>query len=158
MSYATEDLGVRFNYLDDNIVDTIEHALRRLGSLRYFSLGPTAMSQANVERLSKLLPETKLVFYDVDSIYPSTNRKYRPTMKTTIKNTLERNVKAQYGDDMTYDKFFAGPLRFLRNTPDVRYIDSVYRNRDASKARRGLMVLDKWWDEEDDTLELVENS
>lgn len=34
--------------------------------------------------------------------------------------------------------------------PDVRYIDSVYRNRDAGMARRGLMVLDKWWKDEEE--------
>jgi len=39
--------------------------------------------------------------------------------------------------------------------PDVRFIDSVYRNRDAGKARRGLMRLDKVWMDGDDTLDMV---
>jgi hypothetical protein len=37
----------------------------------------------------------------------------------------------------------------------VRKIDSVYRNRDAGMARRGLEKLDKWWDEDDGTLQEV---
>jgi hypothetical protein len=41
---------------------------------------------------------------------------------------------------------------------DVRKIDSVYHNRDTGLARRGLMKLDKWWDEGDETLKEVMNS
>lgn len=31
---------------------------------------------------------------------------------------------------------------------DVRFIDSVYRNRDAGAARRGEKRLEKWWGDE----------
>ena len=56
------------------------------------------------------------------------------------------------------EEFNAGPMRFLRNTEDVRFIDSVYRNRDAQKARRKEMMLDKWWEGEDETLREVAES
>jgi hypothetical protein len=46
----------------------------------------------------------------------------------------------------------------LSDETDVRKIDSVYRNRDAGEARRGLKILDKWWDENDQTLQEVMNS
>jgi hypothetical protein len=45
--------------------------------------------------------------------------------------------------------------RFLLSPPDVRFIDSVYRNRDSARARRGEMVLVKHWDEDDETLRRV---
>jgi hypothetical protein len=65
--------------------------------------------------------------------------------------TLEANVRRVY--DVSYAEFLAHHKRWLVNDEtDVRKIDSVYRNRDAGMARRGLKKLDKWWDEGDDTL------
>jgi hypothetical protein len=75
------------------------------------------------------------------------------------RSTLEQNVKRVYGKEMSYDEFHASEKRWLINDKtDVRKIDSVYRNRDAGLARRGLMKLDKWWDEDDETLKEVMNS
>jgi hypothetical protein len=57
---------------------------------------------------------------------------------------------------MSYDEWHADEKRWLVNDKtDVRKIDSVYRNRDAGLARRGLIKLEKWWDEDDDTLKEV---
>lgn len=67
---------------------------------------------------------------------------------------LTENVKRVY--NMDYDTFFQEEKRWLVNDKDdVRKIDSVYRNRDAGLARRGLKKLDKWWDEDDETLNEV---
>lgn len=58
-----------------------------------------------------------------------------------------------YGPDMDIEKFQAREKRWLINDEtDVRKIDSVYRNRQAGLARRGIEKLDKWWPEEDETL------
>jgi hypothetical protein len=52
--------------------------------------------------------------------------------------------------------FLAEHKRSLVNDKEsIRKIDSVYRNRDAGLARRGLKKLDKWWNEDDETLEKV---
>jgi hypothetical protein len=75
------------------------------------------------------------------------------------RSTLEKNVKRSYDEDMSYDEWHAAEKRWLVNDKtDVRKIDSVYRNRDAGLARRGLMKLEKWWDEDDETLKEVMNS
>jgi hypothetical protein len=75
------------------------------------------------------------------------------------RSTLEKNVKRSYDEDMSYDEWHAAEKRWLVNDKtDVRKIDSVYRNRDAGLARRGLMKLDKWWDEDDETLKEVMNN
>ena len=67
-----------------------------------------------------------------------------------------KNIQHIYGGDMTYDKFLGEHKRWLVNDKtDVRKIDSVYRNRDAGLARRGLKKLDKWWDEDSQTLKEV---
>lgn len=70
---------------------------------------------------------------------------------------LAVNVTRVYG--LTYGEFMANQKRWLlSDETDVRKIDSVYRNRDAGEARRGLKILDKWWDEKDQTLQEVMNS
>lgn len=66
------------------------------------------------------------------------------------------NVHREYGVD--YDEFEAGGKRFLMSPQDVRLIDSVYRNRDSGKARRGLMRLEKVWAEGDETLKMVQQA
>ena len=70
---------------------------------------------------------------------------------------LAANVTRVYG--VTYGDFMANQKRWLlSDETDVRKIDSVYRNRDAGEARRGLKILDKWWDENDQTLQEIMNS
>jgi hypothetical protein len=49
-------------------------------------------------------------------------------------------------------------MRLLINGEHVRYIHSVYRSRDKRKARRGEMVLQKKWDERDNTLMEVQRA
>jgi len=75
------------------------------------------------------------------------------------RTTLEKNVKKLYGEDMSYGQWLSDERRWIVNDKtDVRKIDSVYRNRDAGLARRGLKKLDKWWNEDDETLKEVMNS
>jgi hypothetical protein len=71
----------------------------------------------------------------------------------TVRERLHANVRHQYGVD--YEQFHSSEKRFLMSPQDVRLIDSVYRNRDAGKARRGLMRLDKVWADGDETLNMV---
>jgi len=123
--------------------------------LRYLELGLTPMSWPALERIHATVVTSSLFFFSLLSVQP----RHTPVvdrLDKQITDTLTRNVVAHYGD-ITYEEFLEGPLRFVRNTEDVRYIDSVYRTRDMEKARRGLMVLKKWWDPEDRTLAEVAN-
>jgi hypothetical protein len=70
-----------------------------------------------------------------------------------VRERLHANVSREYGAD--YEQFHSGEKRFLMSPRDVRLIDSVYRNRDAGKSRRGLTRLDKVWADGDGTLEMV---
>lgn len=79
----------------------------------------------------------------------------RPRLKKLVHERLNANIQAEYGPDMTFDRFEREEKRFLVSSRDVRLIDSVYRNRDAGLARRGLKSLQKHWDEGDRTLERV---
>ena len=68
---------------------------------------------------------------------------------------LHANVMEKYGVD--YLHFENEYKRFLISPKDVRLIDSVYRNRDAAAARRGLKKLEKWWEDGDETLQKVQD-
>jgi hypothetical protein len=73
-----------------------------------------------------------------------------------VQKQLAANVREHFGDEINYNTFNNEEKRWIVNDKeDVRKIDSVYRNRDANMARRGLKKLDKWWDEGDDTLNQV---
>lgn len=80
-------------------------------------------------------------------------------LRQDIKLHLEKNVKNRYGESMTYESFLSCEKRWLVGyKDDVRMIDSVYRNRDANAAMRGLMKLKKTWEDDDNTLEYVMSS
>lgn len=58
--------------------------------------------------------------------------------------------------DVGYHEFLTDQKRWLTSDKtDVRKIDSVYRTRDVGLARRGLIRLNKKWDEGDETLREV---
>lgn len=77
-------------------------------------------------------------------------------LELAVRDRLERNVRARFGGQTTYQSFWDDEKRWvLSDKLDVRKIDSVYRTRDMRSARRGEMVLVKQWDEDDDTLERV---
>ena len=71
--------------------------------------------------------------------------------KPGISKTQARKLAAQ----KSYEAFLRTHKRFLVSPPDIRLIDSVYRNRDAGDARRQLKWLKKSWDEGDTTLDKV---
>jgi hypothetical protein len=72
---------------------------------------------------------------------------------------VHNNVKRVYGQEVSYQEFTDRYRRWLVNDEvDVRKIDSVYRNRDADLARRGVRYLKKWWDQDDETLAQVMKS
>jgi hypothetical protein len=152
-SYTTPDLNARYNYIEDGASVSIISMITNLRTLRYLCLGYTAMSAKSLDDLKPAIRSSNLLFYQATSLHASHNKEMKE-----IRETLEANIKAYYGEDMTYSKFLDGNLRFLRSPPDVRYIDSVYRNRDAAKAKRKEMILEKWWPEGDGTLMEVQNA
>ncbi|KAJ7589596.1 hypothetical protein C8J56DRAFT_939043 [Mycena floridula] len=155
-SFATQDLGQRYNWFEDGLESAVIQLIEHTTSLRGLNLGITALNHPNLESIAPaVIASRSLCSYSISTIYPALNRKDRARIKTEILATLSQNIKTFYGEEMTFEQFNDGPIRFLRNTTDVRFIDSVYRNRDAQKARRRLMTLEKWWNEDDETLKAV---
>lgn len=148
-NYATLDLGQRFNWLEDEIVEACEGYIRHAKDLRYLNLRKMAVTHPVLARLAAAAADSKtLCYYDATSVIPQAggvSGAVEGPMKKALGAKLKENVKRLY-DGLDYDVFLQGELRFLRNTREVRHIDSVYRNRDAQKARRGELVLNKWWE------------
>lgn len=155
-AYTTEDLGVRYNYIEDGATASLIAMLTRLRTLRSFSLGVTAMSSASLDSIKPALRASGLFYFTGSSIHRKPHTTRALVKSDGVQDALRANVQAHYGAEMRYAQFLEGPLRFLHSGEHVRYIDSVYRNRDAGKAKRGEMVLEKKWGEGDLTLHHVQ--
>ena len=113
--------------------------------------------------LEAVVASPTLLFYRASTIYSQSREpaavhagQKHSHLAKLAHATLLRNVQATYGADTTYNDFMNEHKRWLVNDQtDVRKIDSVYRNRDAGLARKGLKKLDKWWDEGNETLKEV---
>ena len=161
-SFATLDLGTRYNYLTDGVEDAIVGFLHTAKSLRMLVIGSTALSCDALNKIAKAVCASHLWCYTASSILegkecsPATSGS--SISSSRINKRLLQNIHWAYGKDMTLSTFAQGEARFLRSPRDVRFIDSVYRNRDMALARKGEMVLKKRWDEGDETLKRVISS
>ena len=116
--------------------------------------------------LEAVISSPTLLYHNAKSIHPQQKDfaavkagQAHIRLQEQSRASIEQNIKNLHGEDMSYEIWQADEKRWLINDKtDVRKIDSVYRNRDAGLARRGLMKLDKWWDENDETLKNVMGS
>ncbi|MCJ1251473.1 hypothetical protein MMC30_008706 [Trapelia coarctata] len=158
-SFATSDLGSRYNYFGDGqrLEDGVVKFLELTPRLRGLSLGTTALSLKTLEKFAGMVLQSNLVYYEARSTLPASavDNKQQQHTNFAIRSRLMYNVRCTYPGfkDRNYSDFEQSELRWLRNTKDVRFIDSVYRNRDIAAARRQEMVLRKLWTEEDGDLE-----
>lgn len=162
-AYATEDLGMRYNWLTDEATDAIVHLIRTT-NVRYLNIGYTPVSQHGLNDIYDAATQSSSLLCfnakplekggkDVASV--KAGQKSLKLHKA-LRDRLHENVRAQY-QGMDYERFDAEERRFLVSPRDVRLIDSVYRNRDAGLARRGLKHLDKWWNGGDETLGRIQD-
>ncbi|KAL0939677.1 leucine rich repeat protein [Colletotrichum truncatum] len=181
-AYATVDLGQAWNYFEDGIAPVFRELLSTNQTLEYLDLGHCPITPQLLREINAAVLNSSLLYYEAESILPDKTIKaprFNPSANHTMPNIhsftapskdekaaekavedhLEANVKAKYGDQMTYSHFLEEEKRWIVNDKtDVRKIDSVYRNRDAGFARRRLKLLVKEWDENDDTLNRVMNA
>lgn len=113
--------------------------------------------------LDAVVASPTIVFYRASTIWPQSRfasavraGQHHIHLTKEAHAVILKNVQSVYGADCTYDEFMNEHRRWLVNDKtDVRKIDSVYRNRDAGLARRGVKKLEKSWDEDDQTLKEV---
>ena len=144
--YATEDLNMRYNYLEDGIRDSTLALLSHPDcKLRMLDLGLTALSAPVLNEITTAVAAGihSLTLFRAKSIHG----KFSGEVSTTLQAKLQANVAVQYDGRLSYAEFLNGEQRWLMSPKDVRLIDSGYRNKDAGLARRGKMVLDKHWED-----------
>ena len=153
-SYATQDLNARYNFLEDGIACSLVNLLNHEKChLRYLNLGLTALTTAALNEVAETAAfSDTLEVFDVESVHADT--RVDPAIATFLSNKLHGNIERHY-DGLKYENFQRGEKRWLISPKDVRLIDSGYRNRDSDLARRGKLVLKKWWDEDADLVSRV---
>lgn len=151
-AYASEDLNARFNWITDEATPLLVHLVRTT-TLQYLELGDVALTQRAVNELTIAVVQSKsALYFNAKSIWRKERagrKKLDSPLEAACIENLQANVQRDYG--CTYDEFLQQHKRFVVSPRDVRLIDSVYRNRDANLARRGLKTLDKHWQAGDDT-------
>ncbi|KAF2129207.1 RNI-like protein [Dothidotthia symphoricarpi CBS 119687] len=161
-SYATKDLGARFNWITDASASALA-SLTSHTTLSYLNLGQCALTHAGLTPILSQVLSSPLLFFAASTIFPQARdapsihagQRHAKAAELARAHIL-RNIQAKYGAECSYTTFRNEYKRWLVNDKtDVRKIDSVYRNRDAGQARRGGKKLVKWWEEGDETLERV---
>lgn len=161
-AYATEDLGMRFNWITETSAPALA-SLVNTTKLEYLNISYTPMAQSVLNAiLSAVSTSPSLLWFFAkplttggkDAASVKAGQEYARLYKLA-RERLHANVMDKYGVD--YLHFENEHKRFLISPKDVRYIDSVYRNRDAAAARRGLKKLEKWWEDGDETLKQVQD-
>jgi len=163
-SFATDDLGMRYKWLTDAVIPGLLSLIKNVSTLRYLALDYAPITRVGLNQIFTAVIESNLLYFSARALEPQ-GRDYHSVkagqtavrLKELVAKRLAENVAKEH-NGMSLDDFYADGKRFLISPEDVRYIDSVYRNRDAGLARRGLKKLDKWWKEGDDTLDLVQNA
>ncbi|KAL9032171.1 MAG: hypothetical protein Q9180_006654, partial [Flavoplaca navasiana] len=152
-SYATEDLHSQYNYVCDRVKHATFKLLESSQSLRSLDFGITGLTVPCITEIAKAVEDSHLFVFKAESV----DGRLPLSTRHMIRTALTKNVQAFYGKETTYAAFEGGEQRWLVSPPDVRFIDSGYRNRDAGLARRGLMILDKHWEEPDELTRIINN-
>ena len=153
-SFATEDLGMRYNYLEDDVVDSVKMMVSTCKTLRMLDLGTTAISLSPLESLYEDISNSKtLVAFSAKSVYNNV----AASVKLRVNVRIKENIQQLHGG-LDAARFDAEERRWLISPKDVRLIDSAYRNRDTGLARRGQLVLKKVWQDGMETVNEVMNA
>lgn len=163
-SMTTKAHDQRFNHLADACIPALKR-LMLLPSLRSLDLGRSVFSVKGLQEIRTMATCSELVHLNVHrveithvkapasgntEIYEGTAPPKSCSLQ--VRNHLARNQAKYYPRIRNYDDFLnSEEFRFLKNTSDVRQIDSHYRTRD----KRLGVVQEQTWQEGDPTWKLI---
>ena len=150
-SNSTKDLETRYNYLGDDVTDARDIFITSgPQTLKLLELGTTDMTlPAICSVVENVLRSDSLVVFTLKSVHGQ----IIPEIKTLVNDHMNRNIQRLYNIDVT--TFEAQEKRWLRSPKEVRFIDSMYRNRDVDLALHGKKILKKQWDDGLETVKRV---
>jgi Ran GTPase-activating protein (RanGAP) involved in mRNA processing and transport len=166
-SFVTVELTQLFNYIDDDALPSLTDLLSSsILRLEYFNLGHCALQPSALRTLADTIRRsTSLVFYQALSVHPDPSTKPRPLIPSqgnvfddvitgaaltrelaevekAVARRLESNVRAKYGEGVTYQRFREEEKRWLVcDRRDGRKVDSVYRGREVQLSRRRVLMM-----------------
>jgi hypothetical protein len=153
--------GQKFNYLDDDCIEALKPFIM-LPHLRWLNLGRTVLSADGFQEVKSAATNFELIYFNMHRVQITNSKDAEngihddaPAPKSRsleIRRQMAKNQAKYYPHIENYDKFLdSEDLRFLRNTFDVRKIDSMYQTRDK---RLGL-PMDAKWEKNDPTWKLI---
>ncbi|KAG4415444.1 hypothetical protein IFR04_011438 [Cadophora malorum] len=160
-SQTTKAHRQKFNYLDDTCIEALKPLILS-PALRSLNLGRTVFTVAGIQEIRATAAKSELVQFAVNHVQvtntaTASNGIFEGThapksCSLEVRQQLVKNQAKYYPHIESYDDFLnSEELRFLRNTPDVRKIDSMYRTQDK---RLGL-PMDEPWKENDPVWKLI---
>jgi Ran GTPase-activating protein (RanGAP) involved in mRNA processing and transport len=162
-SQTTKAHSQRFNYIDDNCVEALKRLISK-PTMRYLGLGRTVFSIAGLQEIRTAVIKSELLHLELYCVEISRIRtghningvyegEFVPKSSSLeVQKALERNLVKYYPKYESYNEFlYSEDFRFIRNTSDVRKIDSMYRTMNK---RQGF-TEDPNWEEGDLTWKLI---
>ena len=135
----------RYNYVDGKAVPAIARLINA-PAMRWLGFSRTALSPSELAELKAIVAQSNLVVFEAYSI-----GKERFCDLAT-RQTLLANRRKFFPEVENPEEFLTSEAcRFLRNTPDVRLVDSQYRTQDKKLKVPPVQV----WEDGDETWKLV---
>jgi Ran GTPase-activating protein (RanGAP) involved in mRNA processing and transport len=159
-SFATVDLGQAYNYLTDAITPYLTVLINSVTTLESLDLGFSPMTHAGLNTVLEAAMESSSILVlsakpvNISGVEQSKQERERYLkLQKQFAERQKDNIMARFGDGVSIDEFHKSEKRWIMSDQEsIRKIDSVYRNRDMGLARRGIIRLNKWWEEGDETL------
>jgi Ran GTPase-activating protein (RanGAP) involved in mRNA processing and transport len=162
-SQTTKAHSQRFNYIDDSCVGALKRLIMK-PSMRWLGLGRTVFSAVGLQEIRSTVAKSELVNFEVHCVEVTaikTNQglceiyEGEPVTKSCsleIRKAMTQNQVKYFPKYESYDDFLnSEDFRFLRNTSNVRKIDSMYRTMN----KRLGFTEDPVWEEDDPTWKLI---
>ncbi|KAL2075225.1 hypothetical protein VTL71DRAFT_168 [Oculimacula yallundae] len=155
-SQTTKAHKQKFNYLDDTCIPYLAPLILS-PSLRCLNLGRTVFSPSGIQEMRSFAAQSELLQFAVNNVQVTNlatgeGTSVPKSCSLETRNRLASNQKKYFPTFENYDAFLKSEeLRFLKNRPDVSFIDSMYRTQDK---RLGL-PMDEQWKEGDKAWKLI---
>jgi hypothetical protein len=146
-SLTTHTHKQRFNYVDSTAIPALSRLIHA-PAMRWMGLGRTALNPAELAELKGAVAQSQLVVFEA---YSLSKERF---CELAIQRNLLANRRKYFPNMERPENFMASQeCRFLRNTPDVRLVDSQYRTQD----KRLKVAPPQKWEDGDATWKMILN-
>ena len=122
---STSDLKELPNYFDGEGAEIIAKFLQTNQTVRVMEIKDVNLKEGGLKAIAKALEENTTL---LDLSYAQFQYSIPESISEKINYCLARNIKQQLGIELS--EFRRNKLRQIKHTEQIRFIDSIYRNRD----------------------------